>query len=101
MTTKQNVPIRVASSIYDDANLLMSNSTATVWISLWIQELPREVSSKQVLHADIMFVYKVAFFITCSSPLGLSMVYELGTIKGCRSILPFGRHLPTNIAVLS
>ena len=48
--------------------------------------LPREISSDLVLNTDIMFVNSNAFLISVSTPLGLTMVNELGYSKGSRSI---------------
>lgn len=48
--------------------------------------LPREVSSNVVLHTDIMFVDGDAFLLTVGTPLGLTMVNELGRTKGARAL---------------
>jgi hypothetical protein len=51
-----------------------------------IEYLPREVSSNLILNVDIMFVNSLAFLISVSTPLGLTIVNELGRNKGARSL---------------
>jgi hypothetical protein len=51
-----------------------------------VEFLPREISSDLVLNTDIMFVNSNAFLISVSTPLGLTIVNELGYSKGARSL---------------
>jgi hypothetical protein len=51
-----------------------------------LEFLPREITSDVVLNIDIMFVNSIAFLISVSTPLGLTMVNELGRTKGSRSL---------------
>jgi hypothetical protein len=39
-----------------------------------------------VLHVDIMFVNEEAFFVSVSTPLGLTIVNNLGRGKGSRNV---------------
>ena len=48
--------------------------------------LPGVISSNLVLNTDIMFVNSNAFLISVSTPLGLTMVNELGYSKGSQSL---------------
>jgi hypothetical protein len=47
--------------------------------------LPRQVTSDLVMNADIMFVDTLAFLISVTTPLGLTMVNALGRTRGSRS----------------
>ena len=51
-----------------------------------VEYLPREISSDLTLNVDLMFVNTNAFLISVSTPLGLTMVNELGHTKGSRSL---------------
>jgi hypothetical protein len=51
-----------------------------------IDFLPREITSDLILNTDIMFVNSNAFLVSVSTPLGLTIVNELGYTKGARSL---------------
>jgi len=53
-----------------------------------VEFLPREVRSSLVLHVDIMFIDGLAFLISVSTPLHLTMVTYLGLGKGSRALGP-------------
>ena len=51
-----------------------------------IEYISRELASDQVLHVDIMYVCGTAYLLSVSTPLGLTLVTELGHTKGSRSL---------------
>ncbi len=62
-------------------------------------EIPRLISSRVVLNADIMFVETNAYLITVADPpLGLTMVNDLGLRKGARNVASIRRALLAQIA---
>jgi hypothetical protein len=76
-----------ANKIYGpDLASLRGKSRKQKTSSISTDYLPREVSSDLTLHVDMMFVNTNAYLISVSTPLGLTIVNELGHTKGSRSL---------------
>jgi len=60
--------------------------------------LPRLVTSDLVMNVDVIFVGTLAYLISVTTPLGLTMVNALGTTKGARSVTSVKKALFNQLA---
>ena len=64
-----------------------------------VEYIPRSMDAEQTLHIDIMFVEGVAYLVSVSTPLGLTLVNHLGHLKGSRATGPVRDALSKQVAL--
>jgi len=67
--------------------------------SVKVEYVPRPTDAEQTLHIDIMFVEGVAYLVSVSTPLGLTLVNHLGNLKGSRATGPVRDALGKQVAL--
>ena len=75
-----------ALSIYGPFVPSIQGKTTRKKTQLVVDDVPKSVMIKQVLHADLMFVDQIPILVSVSQPLGLTIASHLRTGKGVASM---------------
>jgi len=75
-----------ALSIYGPFVPSIQGKTTRKKTQLVVDDVPRSLITKQVLHADLMFVDQIPILVSVSEPLGLTIATHLRTGKGVASM---------------
>ena len=75
-----------ALSIYGPFVPSIQGKTTRKKTQLVVDDVPKSLITKQVLHADLMFVDQIPILVSVSQPLGLTIASHLRTGKGVASM---------------